>query len=92
MRQPGPPHRGPRLHSAGRPAGHRPRLLLENASGSRTIDFPADDQVAAALAAFTAAVAGTAPAVDGAHDLLAQADVLFAIRRAAAKNGAPPGS
>ncbi|MEU0373203.1 Gfo/Idh/MocA family oxidoreductase [Streptomyces sp. NPDC006283] len=74
------------------PAGHRPRLLLEDASGSRTIDLPAEDQVAATLAAFTAAVAGTAPADDGARDLLAQADLLSAIRRAANEGASAPGT
>ncbi|MFI6287502.1 Gfo/Idh/MocA family protein [Streptomyces sp. NPDC051018] len=38
------------------PAGHRPRILLADGSGERVLDLAAHDQVAAALAAFTAAV------------------------------------
>jgi hypothetical protein len=68
------------------PAGHRPRIEVEDASGARTVELPAEDQVAATLAAFTAAVRGkdSASAGEELRDLLAQADLLAAIRRAAA--------
>lgn len=68
------------------PAGHRPRIVVEDAAGTRTVELAAEDQVAATLAAFTAAVRGgdTVPAGGELRDLLAQADLLAAIRRAAA--------
>ncbi|MFF5448594.1 Gfo/Idh/MocA family protein [Streptomyces sp. NPDC012888] len=64
-------------------ADHRPALLLERASGTETLALPAEDQVAASVGAFAAAVRGLpgGPADEAA--LLAQADLLSSIRRAA---------
>ncbi|MGW7416042.1 Gfo/Idh/MocA family protein [Streptomyces sp. NPDC054863] len=71
------------------PADHAPRLLLENASGSETVTLPAENQVAAALTAFAAAVRGDRTADDTA-DLLAQAHLLAGIRRVAGWPAGPP--
>lgn len=65
-------------------ADHRPELLLERASGTETVTLPAEDQAAAALTAFSAAVHGRPGGADEEAELLAQADLLAQIRRTAA--------
>ncbi|MFD7349510.1 Gfo/Idh/MocA family protein [Streptomyces pharetrae] len=64
-------------------AGHRPGLVLERASGTETVTLPAEDQAAASLTAFAAAVHGRAAGAGEEAELLAQADLLARIRRAA---------
>ncbi|MFI9272595.1 Gfo/Idh/MocA family protein [Kitasatospora sp. NPDC052896] len=65
------------------PAEHRPVLRLTRSAGTEEIELPAADQVARTLAAFTAAVrSGAGPA---AGDCLAQAGLLDAVRRSAAR-------
>ncbi|MER7847445.1 Gfo/Idh/MocA family oxidoreductase [Kitasatospora sp. NPDC096077] len=65
-------------------ADHRPRLLLERASGTETVTLPAEDQAAATLTAFAAAVHGRPGGAGDEVELLAQADLLARIRRTAA--------
>lgn len=65
------------------PADHRPSVVVERASGTRAVELPAEDQVAAALAAFTAAVRAGGAAGGDERDVLAQADLLHAVRAAA---------
>jgi dTDP-3,4-didehydro-2,6-dideoxy-alpha-D-glucose 3-reductase len=73
------------------PPDHAPVLRLERARGTEEIRLPPDDQVAATLTAFTAAVrSGHAPQ----DDCLRQAELLAevrdaAVRGAAAWNGTP---
>jgi predicted dehydrogenase len=70
------------------PADHEPRVLVESAEGSRTVTLPADDQVANTLSAFVAAVAASgrpAGPAPGEAESLAQAELIAAIREAAAR-------
>ncbi|WP_405577949.1 Gfo/Idh/MocA family protein [Streptomyces sp. NBC_01190] len=66
-------------------ADHRPLIAIERASGTRTLRLAADDQVANCLTTFGAAVrarrAGRPQDADHHRDLLAQADLLSAVRR-----------
>ncbi|MFF4173859.1 Gfo/Idh/MocA family protein [Streptomyces sp. NPDC001744] len=72
-------------------ADHRPRLLVERASGTETVTLPAEDQAAASLTAFAAAVHGRRAGAGDEAELLAQADLIERIRRAAAPWGVPRG-
>ena len=68
-------------HAFTPPAGHRPDVLLTRGAGSaEAINLPAEDQVAAAVSAFAAAVRGRAAPDDA---LAHQARLLDEIRRAA---------
>ncbi|MFE9427179.1 Gfo/Idh/MocA family protein [Kitasatospora sp. NPDC006697] len=60
------------------PAGFRPAVRLERRTGAEPVDLPAEDQVAATVAAFAAAVRSGAPADP---DLLRQAELLATIRQ-----------
>ncbi|MFE0733508.1 Gfo/Idh/MocA family protein [Streptomyces sp. NPDC058855] len=72
------------------PRDHRPVLRIERAGGVEERVLPAYDQVAAAVAAFAGAVLratgrGARPRTDPAHaaDILRQAELVEAVRRAA---------
>ncbi|WP_438486713.1 Gfo/Idh/MocA family protein [Streptomyces sp. S186] len=66
------------------PADLEPEIVVERASGTRTVRLPAEDQVAAALSRFTRAVREGTLTPPDVPETLAQADLLDAIRRAAA--------
>ncbi|WP_051717465.1 Gfo/Idh/MocA family protein [Streptomyces sp. NRRL F-5727] len=72
------------------PADHSPRIVLDDASGTREIRLPAHDQVAATLADFCASVrrrrAGLPDDADH-RELLAQARLLAAVHRAGQAGG-----